>query len=445
MGTPPATEYQTLLAQLLETTADLPADRANQRHRMQAYLDTVGNPERTLPPAIHVTGTSGKTTTTTLAAAMLSSAGLRTAVFTSPHLQVINESFVIEGNPTSTPVLLYTLRRIQPGIDRFNQSSEYGPLRHFEIEVALAIALYVGADLDAIVIEVGLGGLRDATNVIDARTAVITSIGLDHTKFLGPTIEHIAREKAGIIKPGSTVVSGAIQPSVRRIIQTRADAQGARLLQLGRDYTVSSNSANVDAEITLAAGPKLRIPTGLGGPIRAHNTACAAVAAHAFTNRVDIRHINHAARTTHVPGRLEIVQDDPTVILDCADNAAEISAGLQALARRYPGRRPVVLFGVRDGKDPATIADILSDKAERVILTSFDTAAVTGTDPTRLKAVFDQVGPSSTTAIAEPSHAIDHAMATTPSNGLILVTGFYLVGILRSRWHPIPLAYSNYR
>ena len=216
--------------------------------RISHLVNLLGNPQNSFP-SIHIGGTSGKGSTATMTASILAAAGYKTGLFLSPQLQVINECYQIDNRMVATSRLAEVFATIKPAIQQVADENPFGQPSSFEAQVALAFCLFQQEIVDAAIIEVGLGGTFDATNVLRAQVAVLTNIGLDHTEILGETIEQIAHDKAGIIKPGQIVVSGLTQPSTQQIIAERCAAQGAALWQSGRTFTCHIHENNEEFDV----------------------------------------------------------------------------------------------------------------------------------------------------------------------------------------------------
>ncbi len=209
--------------------------------RIAHLLELLGNPQDAFR-SIHVGGTSGKGSTSTMIAALLTCAGYRTGLYLSPHLQVLNECYQINNRMAATTDLADVFETLKPAIAQVARENPFGRPSYFEAQTALAFALFARKEVDVAVIEVGLGGALDATNVLRPQVSVLTNVGLDHTEILGNTIELIAQNKAGIIKPGQIVISGVTQPSTQAIVQERCAVEGATLWQLGSTFTLQTKS-----------------------------------------------------------------------------------------------------------------------------------------------------------------------------------------------------------
>ena len=219
-------------------------ERDLKLERMHELVERLGNPQRAMP-IVHVAGTKGKGSTSAMTAAMLSAAGYRTGLYTSPHLARLEERMTVDGGQCSPDEMIALVGRVRPAVaamDAAAGGSEHGPT-YFEIVTALALLHFARRQVDVAVLEVGLGGRLDSTNICQPLVSVITSISFDHTRQLGDTLSAIAGEKAGIIKPGAAVVSGVIQDEPRAVVAAAAERHGCRLLELGRDFTFSYHAA----------------------------------------------------------------------------------------------------------------------------------------------------------------------------------------------------------
>ncbi len=302
--------------------------------RMRNLADVLGNPERSAP-AVHVTGTNGKTSTSRAVTALLMAKGLSVGTFTSPHLERINERLTFNDIPISDgelAVLLSDLAGIEPLL------TSPTPPSWFELLTAAALRWFADRPVDVMVVEVGLGGRWDATNVVDGDVAVVTNVGLDHTEFLGPTRADIAGEKAGIVKPGSTLVLGETDPDLYPIFEAESPAA---LWWAGRDYVVTRNDLAVGGRVLDVRTPGATyegVWLDLHGGHQAHNFAAALVAVEAFFGvPVEEALVREAAALLRSPGRLEVVGRRPLVVLDGAKNLEGARAAASAVATDFGG------------------------------------------------------------------------------------------------------------
>ncbi len=405
--------------------------------RISRILAHLGDPQLDFP-TIHVGGTSGKGSTAAMAAAILTAAGLRTGLHLSPHLQILNERFQIDGRPAPTTTLLRLWElRVKPALDRAGRESVWGPATYFEALVALAFCLFADEKVDAAVVEVGLGGRIDATNVLAARVAVLTSIGLDHTEILGDTVEAIARDKAGIIKAGQTVVSGVTQASARAIVAERCRESGAVLWQQGRDFGLIDEGEDAfGVWLPGASYSGLHVP--MPGDFQRENADCAVAAAYAFTGGLPETTVRQGLMTATLPGRMERVQSGPVVILDGAHNEDKMRAAAKAM-ERYGGRRRVVVLAVKSDKAYRDMLPLALAGAHRLVVTRFGGHGGRGpVEPEVLAAAARELFPDLPVSVErDPMDALGAAMAAAGPSGLVWVTGsLYLAGEVRERWQP---------
>ncbi|MSP11602.1 MAG: bifunctional folylpolyglutamate synthase/dihydrofolate synthase [Chloroflexi bacterium] len=412
---------------------------ANMRlERIAHLLELLGNPQRSFL-AIQVGGTSGKGSTATIISGILTAAGYKTGLFLSPHVQILNELFQINGHMVATLHLGEILSAIEPAIARVAEENPYGRPSYFETQVAMAFCLFERARVDVAVVEVGLGGRTDATNVLDAVVAVITGIGLDHTQILGDTIELIAHEKAGIIKPGQAVVSGATQPSTRQIIAARCAAQGATLWQLGSAFSYASEgTANLTVDLPGQSYAGLSV--AMAGPFQEKNGACAVAAIYAFDPAISATAVQEGLRHTSLPGRFEIVQHNPTVLLDGAHNPDKMQAAAQALDQLYAGQRRIVVLSLKSDKAYRDVLPYVIDGTHWLILTAFNPReSWQPLPPETLAQAARDIDPElNITVIPDPMIAITYALAQASPDDLIWITGsLYFIGNVREIWFPV--------
>lgn len=296
--------------------------------RMEALLDVLGDPHRAYP-SIHITGTNGKTSTARMVEALLGALDLRTGRYTSPHVQSITERISLNGEPIEAERFIETYEEIKPFVGMVDGQQEHR-LSFFEVLTGMAYAAFADAPVDVAVVEVGMGGSWDATNVIEAPVAVVTPISLDHTDRLGNTPAEIAGEKAGIIKQGATVILAQQPVDAAQVMLKKAVGMDATVAREGMEFGVGTRE--------IAVGGQLLTLRGLGGdyedvflPLygahQAHNAAVALAAVEAFfgvgaqqAQRLDIDVVRKAFASVSSPGRLEVVRSSPTVVLDAAHN-----------------------------------------------------------------------------------------------------------------------------
>ncbi|MGY1740056.1 MULTISPECIES: bifunctional tetrahydrofolate synthase/dihydrofolate synthase [unclassified Blastococcus] len=344
--------------------------------RINALVDLLGSPHRAFP-VVQVAGTNGKTTTARMVDELLRGFGLRVGRFTSPHLQSMRERVVLDGEPVSAERFVETYEDIAPYVQMVDAGSEH-PMSFFEVMVGLAYALFADAPVDVAVVEVGMGGRWDATNVVDARVAVVTPVALDHAEYLGPDVATIAGEKAGIIKPDSIAVLSAQQPGALDALVRRAVEVEAVVAREGTEFGVLERKVAV-------GGQQLRLQ-GLGGeydhvylPLfgahQAQNAATALAAVEAFlgagagTGPIDVETVRGAFSTVRSPGRLERVRTSPTVLVDAAHNPAGMAATVEAIRESFDFTRLVGVVACVRGKDVAGMLAALEPLCAELVVT----------------------------------------------------------------------------
>lgn len=348
--------------------------------RIEELLDTLGNPQRAYP-SIHVTGTNGKTSTARMIDSLLRAHGLHTGRYTSPHLETVRERISLDGQPVDEERFVATYREVAPLaelIDARNPES----LTYFDLTTALAFAAFADAPVDVAVVEVGLGGAEDATNVLHAGVCVVTPIGLDHTEWLGDTLGDIAHAKAGIIHKGATVVTAAQEEEAVRAILQRCVDVDAVVAREGSEFGVLRRTVAVGGQVLTFQGlggvyEEVFVP--LHGAHQAQNAAVAlatvevffgAGAGRAGTGRqLDTELVREGFATASAPGRLERVRTAPTILLDAAHNPHGMAATVAALEDEFSFRRLVAVVAMLGDKDVAGVLEQLEPVAAAVVVT----------------------------------------------------------------------------
>ena len=341
--------------------------------RIAALVDILGSPQLTYP-TIHVGGTNGKTTTSRMVDSLLFEMGLRTGRFTSPHLESYLERISINGQPIDAKELIFSFNDIAPYLDLMDSKFDH-PISFFEAITALAFAAFAEHPIDVGVIEVGMGGLWDATNVVDADVSVIMPIGLDHTEYLGETLAEIAQTKAGIIKEGGFVVLAQQEPECAVELLKQAALVGADVAREGVEYSVISRSIAVGGQLLTIQGAKdvytdIFIP--LHGKHQASNAAAALVAVEAFfgDQELDIEAVRAGFANVTSPGRCEIIHRDPTIIIDAAHNPHGAAALADTIQSEFTFDDVIGIFAPMGDKDVRGILLELEQVMDSVIVTA---------------------------------------------------------------------------
>jgi dihydrofolate synthase / folylpolyglutamate synthase len=351
--------------------------------KIEQLLDLLGSPHRAYP-SIHLTGTNGKTSTARMVDALLRAFGLRTGRYTSPHLESVRERISLDGEPVSEERFVAIYQEVAPLAELVDQRSSE-PLTYFDMTTALAFAAFADAPVDVAVVEVGLGGAEDSTNVLQAGVSVITPIGLDHTEWLGDRIEDIALAKAGILHKGTTAILAAQEEEAARPILERCAEVDATIAREGSEFGVLRRS--------LAVGGQMLTLQGLGGvydevflPLhgahQAQNAAVALAAVEAFLGagakrQLDADLVREGFATVTSPGRLERVRTAPTILLDGAHNPHGMAATVATLQEEFSFSRLVAVVSTLSDKDAAAMLELLEPVVEQVVVTGNSSSRAT--------------------------------------------------------------------
>ena len=340
--------------------------------RIAALVDILGSPQLTYP-TIHIGGTNGKTSTSRMIDSLLFEMGLRTGRFTSPHLESFLERIAINGEPISAAELIYSYNDIAAYLDLIDQKFPH-PISFFEAITALAFVAFAEHPIDIGVIEVGMGGQWDATNVVDPDVCVIMPIGLDHTEYLGETLTEIAQTKAGIIKEGGFVILAQQEPESAVELLKQAAAVGADVAREGLEYSVLTRSVAVGGQLVTIQGIKeiyTDIYLPLHGKHQASNAAAALVAVEAFfgDQDLDMEAVRAGFAQVQSPGRCEVVHRNPTIILDAAHNPHGAAAIAQTLQSEFTFDEVIGIFAPMADKDVPGILLELEQIMDYIIVT----------------------------------------------------------------------------
>jgi len=401
--------------------------------RIVDLLALLGDPQLAYP-SIHITGTNGKTSTARMIDQLVRELGMRTGRHTSPHLEHVTERICVDGEPLSPERFAELYDEVAPYAelvdDRHTERVTF-----FELLTAMAFAAFADAPVDLAIVEVGLGGRWDATNVINAPVAVVTPISLDHVGILGSTIEEIASEKAGLIHPGATVISAPQSEAAAKVLAARAAQVGATVLWEGIDFGVRSR--------TIAMGGQMLEIQGLGGsydevfvPLygehQASNAACSLAAVEAFfgaqgRGTIDVDVVREAFEAVQSPGRLEIIRRGPTVLLDGAHNPAGAAALAAALEDAFGFDRLVAVVAVLDDKDAAGLLEQLEPVISEVVVTESTSPRALPVDVLAEIAV-EVFGEDRVSAFVRLDDAIEAAVTAAESQGQLGGSGVLITG-----------------
>lgn len=418
---------------------DFGAESHGKRHGLEiisALVQSLGNPHQQYP-TIHVAGSKGKGSTVAMLSAILSAAGYRTGTYTSPSLTQFGERIQIDGQPIQDSMTESIVAKIREVASTLPDRP-----RFFEAATALAFQYFARERVDVAVIEVGLGGRLDATNVINPEIALITSIELEHTHILGDTREAIATEKAGIVKDRVATVTGVTDLESIRPIEQICRLHQSKLWQIDRDFSVSSMRPGVteqhfdlDVRGSIGLEPLRDLALGLAGESQCQNAALAAVSAQLLADRFDRigeTAIRHGLRRVRWPGRLQWIDHKPAVLLDVAHTPASAGQLRRYLDRFFSDRPKTLVIGMLRDKRPREIASVLAGAFDRIVVAPIKWFRTLDAD--QLQSAFSQHHHLVETAPTICS-ALEHALATTPPGGLVVVAGsLFAVGEVKRRY-----------
>jgi dihydrofolate synthase/folylpolyglutamate synthase len=418
----------------------MPTDlRELKLDRMLALLERLGNPHQGLK-IVHVAGSKGKGSTAAMLAMILRCAGHRTGLFTSPHLCRVEERVQVDGVPIRAEDLLQRMQEIEPAVRALDAVNM--PPTFFEIVTALGFMHFARERVDLAVIEVGLGGRFDSTNVCTPLVSVITSISLDHTQQLGDTLSEIAREKAGIIKPDVPVVHGVEAEDVRAVIDAVGEEVDAEIFALGADFKFRHTSASVKPDEMRLARVALKTWMGQWPAMEMkllgrHQAANAAVAVatvellRQFRIAIPDRAVFQGLREVVWPARVEVLSQRPLVVLDCAHNVASIEALVETLNESFPVTRRLLIFAGSRDKDLEGMLGVLVPHFERAFCTRYQ-GSTRGADAAELAQIWTKRGGQRAEVHATPAMAWQAAISAARPDDLIVITGsVFLAGELR--------------
>jgi dihydrofolate synthase / folylpolyglutamate synthase len=445
--------------------------------RIKALVTLLGDPQRAYP-VIHLTGTNGKTSTARMTEALLRARGLRTGLFTSPHLSSVRERIIVDGQPLSAERFVEAYDEIKPYLDLVDETHDTR-LSFFEVLLGMAFAVFADAPVDVCVLEVGMGGTWDNTNVADGAVAVVTPISIDHARYLGNTVQEIAADKAGIIKPGAIAVLAQQPPAAAEVLLRRVAEVGATVAREGLEFGVLSRELAVGGQQVSIRGLRgdytdLYLP--LFGAHQAGNLACAIAAVEAFAatpgrdgagtdsmdpepdgaapgepglaaaGALDQAIVRQAVAGMTSPGRLEIIRRSPVVLVDAAHNPGGMAASMEALTEAFTFTELIAIIAVAEDKDVTGILDEMEPVVTRLVVTGNSSAR--SMDPAALGEVAAGIfGPDRVSVAARLDDAIELGVtladevdaADGPGSAGVLITGSVITAgdarvLLASDW-----------
>lgn len=412
--------------------------------RVQLAMNILGDPQNSYR-SIHLTGTNGKTSTSRMISSLLRASGRKVGRFTSPHLHTMRERISVNEEALTEAEFVAAFEDVAPYIEIVDEHSKLddGPsMSFFEVLTVIMLAAFADVPVDAAVIEVGMGGTWDATNVINPDVAVIAPIGIDHEKWLGSSIEEIATEKAGIIKPGTIVICAKQEPAAMEIIRNRADEVGAQLRVVGGDLQLVSRKLAVGGQVVSIQTPAALysdIFVPLFGEHQAENAVLALAAVEAFNGgrELEASIVDEGFRTATSPGRLEVVRTSPSIVVDSAHNPHGAKALAKALNESFDYTNIVGVYSAMADKDvEATLAE-LEPVLEDIVITSMNTPRAMDVEEIAAiaRSVFGEdrvfVEPSLLDAIDRGVERAELNNDPAGSNGVIVFGSVMLAGAAR--------------
>lgn len=408
--------------------------------RMEVLLGALGHPQRDVP-TIHVAGTKGKGSTAAMIAAVLTAAGYRTGLYTSPHLHTLRERVQVDGEPIAETAVASLAERLRPDVEATYQDSSYGRLTTFEVLTALAFLYFREQAARFQVVEAGLGGRLDATNVVAPLVAVITPISYDHVEILGHTLTEIATQKAGIIKPGVAVVVAPQPIEALEVLLARCQEAGATPILVGKDVRWAPGAFDLTGQTVSIIGRLrkygLRLP--LLGQHQMENAAVAVACLEVLQEQgatISGLALRQGMASVRWPGRLELLGEQPWLVVDGAHNGDSAQRLRQAVADYFPGRKVVLVMGTSRDKDMATIARELAPVVQMVLVTRSRNPRAASAE--ELAAIWAGLGYAAI-AVASVAEAVEQARLLAGTEGAVLVTGSLFV-VAEAREHVFGLA-----
>jgi dihydrofolate synthase/folylpolyglutamate synthase len=408
--------------------------------RMRSLLHELGDPHRSYP-TVHIGGTSGKGSTATMIASVLQASGKRTGLHAKPHLRHVTERARIDGIAIEPRRFAEVLDLMMPAIER--TTAAFGRPSFYETTLALALMYFALEHVDVAVVEVGLGGRLDGTNLIIPEVAAITSVGLDHTEVLGETIPEIAREKAGIAKPGVPLVVAATQPEALDAIEAIAGRAGAPIVRVSDRVRIEPAARNgaggegaAQAFTVVTAQDRYDVRLPVLGLFQQRNAATAIAVLEQLPSqlRPDRDAVERGLALVSIPGRMEYFPGRPPVIFDIAHNPEKAQNLVASLRDRFPGRHVSFVVAIGVSKDARDILAAFASIPSSFTFTTFEVDGREAVRPARLCALAESLGTWGR-AIADPAEALALARRNASADDIVVVSGStYIVAVLREWW-----------
>ncbi|HSW58296.1 MAG TPA: folylpolyglutamate synthase/dihydrofolate synthase family protein [Dehalococcoidales bacterium] len=398
--------------------------------RLFEILERLGNPHLKAK-SLHITGTNGKGSTAAMLASVMTAAGYKTGLYTSPHLITTRERFMIDGKMISESDLADIMTRLKPHIEEVNRKATYGKLTVFEILTVLCFVYFAENKLDFQVMEVGMGGRYDATNVVKPEVCLLTTISYDHCDILGDTLTKIAGEKSGIIKPGCTVISHPQEEEAAVVIRRACREQRVKLIQVGQDVTLKALEYDFEHQAMEIKGRlgTYQVSIPLLGQFQLNNTAAVVAALEVLIEngyKITPEAIRKGLANVQFPGRMNIVSRNPLTVIDGGHNPGAAHNLKEALLKYFKPTRRILVIGIAGDKDIPAIIQELAPVFQTVIVTRANSQRAAKTD--RLSAEFAKYGVSAV-QIGNVKDALNEARKIASPQDLIVVTGsLYVVG-----------------
>jgi dihydrofolate synthase/folylpolyglutamate synthase len=415
----------------LEKSASLFTARSYRLDRMKLLLERFGQPQLAYR-TIHIAGTKGKGSTATLLAHGLHAGGVRTGLYTSPHVTSYLERMEVLGRAPQTPVILALAEQIRTAVRELPGEAirTMGPPNTFELLTLLAFCTFRESGCEYVVVETGIGGRLDATNLVDPELCLITPIELEHTDVLGDTLRTIAREKAGIFKPGKPVYCAPQPEEVKEELRLAAGRTGSPILFLDEQldsFKACSTSAGTELHFALAGGEQESYSLALIGTVQAENAALIHLAVQRTLPWL-LPFLEAGFAAARLPARMEVIRRDPAVVLDGAHTPRSVQSVLDTFTRLF-GTNGVLLFAAAAGKRIAEMARILAPEFRDIVVTT--PGAFRESNAGEVREAFARFNPT-TLLIPDTAQALERAQQLAGSDRPLLVTGsFYLAGLVR--------------